>query len=136
MGVKVHKKSFKFYDSNRNSKEWLKQKEKQSIYLWVELNVHHLKNRSFFNLRKTTLPICYNKTRITIINTKGDPGKFSSVIKTVTQQVQLCPRSSVTVYDRHKYLFTALEKHDSSVLFLIGYIQPKESKQYVLFLRS
>lgn len=35
------------------------------------------KEQNFFlNLRKTTLPICYNKTRPTVKETKGDPGKF------------------------------------------------------------
>lgn len=38
-----------------------------------------------FNLRKTTLPTCYNKTRITVKETKGDPDKFPSVIRTATQ---------------------------------------------------
>lgn len=32
MGVKIPKKSFKFCDNYKNSKEWLKQKEKHSIF--------------------------------------------------------------------------------------------------------
>lgn len=77
---------------------------------------YSFKEKKFFNLRKTILPICYNKTRNTILKTKGNPGKFPSVIRTATQQVQLCLRLSVTVFHKHKYLFTALGKHDFCVV--------------------
>lgn len=61
-----------------------------------------------FNLRKTTLPICYNKARTTITETKGDPGEFPSVIRAATQQIQLCPRNflSVRVYQTQMFIYS------------------------------
>lgn len=131
MGIKIHRKSFKFYDNNRNSKEWLKQKEKYLALGGAKCS-SFLKNRHFFLILGRQPWLFATTKQEPLLQKLGNPSRFPSVVRTATQQVQLCPRISVTVYHRHKYLFTALDKHDSSLLFLIGYTQPKE-KQRVFF---
>lgn len=88
----------------------IKQKEKQSICLWKELNVHHLKNRIFFflTLGRQPCPFATTKQEPLLKQTKGDPGKFPSVLRTATQQVRLCPQDLLNTYNsisqKHIYL--------------------------------